>query len=341
MGLFGKQLQNVIEWENPKQGQLFWKWDNDEIKKDSVLIIRPGQDAIFMYNGVVEGVFEDEGRYEIQSDIIPFLTTLKSWKFGFNTPLRAEVLFINTKTIQSKWGSKAPINLRAEGLPGGMPIRCFGTFEFAIDDHDVLIEQLAGVKKSYGADEVRDFVVTRLNPLLMTWIGKEGRDMFNLQADALKIGEGIRTDLDMAMRKLGIAIRAFNVENFSYPEEVAKMQKKVAGQSMVGDVNKYSQVSMADSLGKGGTGGSMASDMAGMQMGMMMGQQMAQNMKQSMTSDAQQTNQGNTSKNTYNQQPNGGQGAGTTNGVIPNFCPNCGAKTNGANFCSNCGFKLI
>jgi len=322
MGFFSRELQNVIEWTDAKPDRLFWKWNNDEIKKDSVLIIKPGQDAIFMYNGIVEGVFEDEGRYEIQSDIIPFLSTLKSWRFGFTTPLRAEVLFINTKIIQSKWGTKSPINLRAPGLPGGMPIRCFGTFEFRIDDHDALIDQLAGVRNSYGAHEVHDFIITRLNPLLMSWISKEGRDMFNLQADALNIGEGIRTELDMKMRRLGIAITAFNIENFSYPEEVMQMQKKVAGQSMVGDINKYTQVSMADSLGKGGSGANLASDMAGMQMGMMMGQQMAQNVQN-------QSSNENTSANA------------PSNSKIPNFCPNCGAKTNNTHFCGNCGHKLI
>lgn len=81
----------MVEWRENRDGVLFWKWDNDEMKKDSRLIIRPGQDAIFLYNGKIEGVFEEEGNFEIESQIIPFLTTLKSFKFGFNTPLRAEI----------------------------------------------------------------------------------------------------------------------------------------------------------------------------------------------------------------------------------------------------------
>ncbi len=72
MGLFGKQLANVVEWEEYRDDIIFWKWTNREIKKGSRLIIRPGQDAIFMYNGVIEGIFKEEGSFDIESDI-PFL----------------------------------------------------------------------------------------------------------------------------------------------------------------------------------------------------------------------------------------------------------------------------
>ena len=143
MGFIKDQLLSVIEWSDVKDGVLFWKWQQSEIKKGSKLIIRPGQDAIFLYNGICEGVFEDEGQFDVESDIIPFLSTLKGWKFGFNNPLRAEVLFINTKECLVKWGTKNAINLQAPGLPGGMPIRAFGTFSCKIADHDVVIDKLS------------------------------------------------------------------------------------------------------------------------------------------------------------------------------------------------------
>ena len=91
------QLLNVVEWEEWREDMIFWKWTNREIKKGSKLIIRPGQDAIFLNNGKIEGVFTDDGEYDIESQIIPFLSTLKGFKFGFNSGMRAEVLFVNTK----------------------------------------------------------------------------------------------------------------------------------------------------------------------------------------------------------------------------------------------------
>ena len=321
MGFIANQLANVIEWADQKEGMLFWKWQNQEIKKGSKLIIRPGQDAIFLYNGVCEGIFEDEGNFDIESDIIPFLTTLKSFKFGFNTPLRAEVLFINTLEQLVKWGTKNAINLQAPGLPGGMPVRAFGTFSCKIADRDVLIDRLAGVRASYSVEDVKERIIANLDQLLMAHIAKEGRDMFNLQVDARNIAAGIREELDADMIKLGITITEFNIESFNYPEEIRKMQEKAAAQSMVGDVNKYTQMAMADSFGKGGNGGgSIATDMASMQMGMAMGQQMMQNMGMTGNAAAPQA-----------------QAAAPAGAK---FCPNCGTPTNGAKFCSNCGTQL-
>ena len=117
MGLFGNQFANVIEWTEYRDDVIFWKWANREIKKDSRLIVHQGQDAIFLYNGRLEGIFKDEGSYEIESQIIPFLSTLKGFKFGFNSGLRAEVLFVNTKIFNIKWGTKNAISLPARDFP--------------------------------------------------------------------------------------------------------------------------------------------------------------------------------------------------------------------------------
>lgn len=327
MGFFSKELSNVVEWNESEPGVLLWKWENDEIKKGSKLIIRPGQDAVFLYNGCVEGIFEQEGQFDIESDIVPFLTTLKSFRFGFNAPMRAEVLFINTKEQLVKWGTKQAVNIPAPGLPGGMPIRSFGTFVCKVAEADTLIDRIAGIKKNFTVEDVKDRIVASLDQLLMSWISKEGKDMFHLQSDAQSIAAGLCTDLDQDMKKIGIAITDFKIESFSYPEQISKMQEKVAAQSMVGDMGKYQQMAVAEGMEKGSNGGSgIASDMVQMQMGMMMGQQMLKQMNPQAQADAPVQ-----------------QGAGAPSGQsgsYPKFCPNCGTPTTGANFCGNCGNKL-
>ena len=228
MGLFKSQLANVVEWEEYRDDVIFYKWNNSEIKKGSRLIIRPGQDAIFLYNGVTEGVFEKEGNYDIESDIIPFLSTLKGFKFGFNSGIRAEVIFINTKEFTMKWGTKQAVNLPTEALPGGMPIRANGTFQFKVGDYQMLIDKVAGVKKQYTTDEVRERVLSMLNQLLLRWIVREGKDMFNIQANAVEISQGILGELNTEMQKIGLAATSFQIDSVSYPEEVQKMVTKVA-----------------------------------------------------------------------------------------------------------------
>ena len=329
MSLFN-QLEDVIEWEQYNDETLFWKWTNREIKKGSVLIIRPGQDAIVLYNGRTEGIFRDEGRFDVESQIIPFLSTLKGFKFGFNSGLRAEVLFINTKELTVKWGTKNAIILPAEGLPGGMPIRAFGTFSCKVADEQILIEKVAGVKNVFTINDVKTRVMSDLDQLLMKWISQEGKDMFHLQSYSQEISRGIASDLDYEMRKIGIGITDFAISSVSYPEEVQAMLEKAASQSMIGDVDKYQQIAMADALSSGGnsTAGAAAATMAGLGAGMAMAQQMT----------GQASAAGQTGAAAPAADP--AQPAAAAAGSV-NFCPNCGQPANGARFCANCGTRLI
>lgn len=327
MGFFHNQLSNVVEWQEEfTDDVIFKKWDNDEIKKGSKLFIRPGQDAIFYKDAAIEGIFTEDGEYDIESQIIPFLSSLKGFKFGFNSGMRAEVLFVNTKEFTIKWGTKNPISIPTPGLPGGMPIRSFGNFSIKVSDYVTLIEKVAGVKTKYTVEDVKDRVVGKLDQMLMKWIAREGKDMFNLQINASEIGNGIKEDLNAELSsQIGISVTDFSIQSFTYPEEITKMQQKAAAQAMIGDVDKYTKISVADGIGNG-TGAGDASNMAGMIMGMHVAQQMVNGMNQ---------NQGAAPVN------QAAPAAPAGNGAIPNFCPNCGKPTNGANFCGNCGHKLV
>lgn len=328
MSFFRGQFANVVEWEEFREDMIFWKWNNREIKKGSKLIIRPGQDAIFINNGKIEGIFEHDGEYNIDSDIIPFLSTLKGFKFGFNSGMRVEVLFVNTKEFTVKWGTQNPVMIPAAQLPGGMPIRANGTLTFKVNDYVTLIDRIAGVKDSYLVDEVKLRITSVLDQLLMKWISKEGKDMFNLQANAYDIAKGIREDLDMQVLDNGLTITSFQVMSFNYPKDIQDMITKTASHEMIGNLQKYQQVSMTDGIASGNVkGGGAAADMAGMMMGMNLANEMMKNMNPN-------------AKPGGDQPSSTPQAAPSGNGKKPNFCPSCGTKTEGANFCPNCGEKL-
>ena len=321
MNIFKNQFLNVIEWEEFRDDMIFFKWHNSEIKKGSKLIIRPGQDAIVLHNGKIEGIFTEEGSYDIDSQIIPFLSTLKGFKFGFNSGMRAEVLFVNTKEFTVKWGTKGAINIPSQSLPGGLPIRANGTFSFKVNDYVKLIDKIAGASDHYYVEDVKTRITSMLDQVLMKWIVKEGKDMFNLQVNSLEICKGASSELDMQLFNTGITITNFSVNSFNYPEEVQSMINKSASHSMVGDLNRFSHISMVENMGKG-NGNNTASDMASMMMGMNMANQMMNQMN-SGTGNSQNQTQTNTSS------------------TKPNFCPNCGQKTGNTNFCANCGHKLV
>lgn len=328
MGFFGNQFSDVVEWEEFREDMIFWKWTNNEVKKGSKLIIRPGQDAIFMNNGKVEGIFEDEGEYDIESEIVPFLSTLKGFRFGFNSGMRVEVLFVNTKEFTVRWGTQNPINIPSPQLPGGLPIRANGTFQFKISDYIGLIDKIAGVRNSYVVEDVKIRITAILDQLLMRWISKEGKDMFNLQANAREIGKGIQDDLNMQLMDDGMKVTGFQVMSFNYPKEIQDMINKSASHGMVGDVSKYQQISVADAMGKS-SGSNTASDMAGMMMGM----NIAKDMMNDQTEDSHKQQAAVHSNESTSQSESGGK-------TVPKFCPNCGQKNEGAKFCPNCGQKL-
>ena len=349
MGIFGKQLLNVIEWNETRDDVLFWKWDNEEIKKGSRLIIRPGQDAIFLHNGKIEGIFKDEGNYEIETEIIPFLSTLKGFKFGFNSGLRAEVVFVNTKEFLVRWGTKNAINIPAPGMPGGMPIRSFGTFSVKVDDYLVLIDKIAGIKKTFTVEDIRERALAVLDQLLMKWIVREGKNMFNLQANAFDIARGIRMDLDMEMIKIGLTVTDLTISSFNYPEQIQKMIEKNASYEMVGNVDKYQKISVIDSLEKN-QGSNIGSTLqAGM--GISIGLEMAKQMTKSYTENTPSTAASQKlCKKCYEPlTPNAkfcsncGEKVEDEAQAVPKkqFCSECGAKLeDGAKFCSECGNKI-
>lgn len=349
MGFFRNQFSNVVEWEEFRDDMIFWKWSNREIKKGSRLIIRAGQDAIFVNNGKIEGIFEDEGEYSIDSDIIPFLSTLKGFRFGFNSGMRVEVLFVNTKEFTVRWGTQNPILIPTPQLPGGMPIRANGTFNFKVTDYVTLIDKIAGMRESYLVEDVKIRITSVLDQLLMKWISREGKNMFNLQANASEIAKGIREDLDMEVMDNGISITGFQVMSFNYPAEIQEMITKTASHEMIGNLQKYQQVSITDGIASGKIkGGGAASDMAGMMMGMNMVNEMMRNMNASPNPGQRGPEGAEVQDQARNDKQHAGGESQSSSPASsspegkgkPNFCPNCGTKNEGSNFCPNCGHKL-
>ncbi len=335
------QMANVVEWPEMEEEDIFTKWPNAEIKKGSKLIIRPGQDAIFFYQGRVEGIFTEEGEYDIDSQIIPFLSTLKGFKYGFDSGLRAEVLFVNTREFRIPWGTQNAINLPVAGLPGGMPIRAFGSMICKVGDYNLLVEKVAGVTAGYQVPDIRPRISAVNDQLLMKWIVREGKDMFNIQANAYDIGKGIAQDLSTELEKFGMVCTDYQIQSVSYPDSVREMQEKAAGQSMVGDLNAYTTISMADGMATGQN--NMAGAAASWSMGMAMGQQMVNNMQQSQQPQQPQAPvQPEAPAAPAPEAPAApAPEAPAAPKIGPNFCPNCGQKTNGTNYCGNCGYKLI
>ena len=318
-----KQFSSVIEWqEDDEPGVLFHKFDNVELKKGSVLIVRPGQNAVFLQNGEMLGVYKEEGKFDVESDIIPFLSTLLGIKFGFDSGKRVEVIFINVKEITQQWGTRSPINIAFNELPSGVPIRSNGTYVIKIDADQIdnLMKNVVGVKNSVKITEYRERIQGKIEQSLMKHVSEKSGSIMTLQQHSSDIADEVEKDINADMQEFGFLIKDFTIGSFSYPEEVQKMVEKAAGASMVGNVAQYQQVALAEGLANGSA--------AGLFMGMnaMAGQSGAGLVAGGMVAGQPQQ-----------AAPAAGGAAG---GAVPKFCPNCGTPTNGAKFCGNCGTKL-
>ena len=322
--LKSKQFSSVIEWADPAEGALFHRFDNVELKKGSVCIVRPGQDVLIIANGEVAGVFTKDGRYNVESDIIPFLSTIAGIKFGFDTGRRVEALFVNTKDILQNWGTRSPINIEFPGLPGGIPVRANGNFVCHVDpeQYPLLVEQIAGDVSEFTVEDLRERLLGTIEQSLMVHISQRSGTIRNLQAEAAGISGEILPEVDAETSKYGIRIRDFKVMSLSYPESVQEKLEQAAGIGLLGNnIAAYQQVAMADGLREGGG----AAGMAGMFVGAQAGASMAQGFV------APQNNPAGAGMAAGAQAGAGGGG----------FCVKCGtALPVGAAFCPNCGNKV-
>ncbi len=320
MAWFG-QGKDTIEWQEFRDDVLFYKYPGKEIKKGAKLIIRQGQKAIFFANGEIEGIFEDPGSFDIASQIVPFLSTLKGLaSLRGDSGMRAEVYFVNAKELLLPWGTRQRIMIPSPDVPSGVPVGCNGNLVIEFRDYLKFINKIAGVKSTYSLSDISERIMGELNPIISECILGENRQiglnaLISLQANSRSLGKRLGEELDKELLDIGLGVSNLNILSINYPKEVQAMVEKVAAQSFVGDVGKYAAVSMADSFGKEG-GGNIGSLGAQMAMGAQMAQQMANTMNPQQPQNQPQQQAGD------------------------RFCPTCRKMVSGK-FCSECGTQTV
>lgn len=279
---------DVIEWVDASPDTLIWKFPrrDNAIKNGAQLTVRESQMAIFMDEGKFADVY-GPGRYQLTTQNMPILTTLKSWKYGFSSPFKVDVIFVNTKQfIDQKWGTKQPILLRDPEF-GPIRIRSFGSFAFRIDeDPKRFIQEIAGTNPDFTAEEVavqiRNFIVTRFTDA----VAESKVPVLDMACNLTEYSEKIQELLTPSVAQYGLKLTTFLVENISLPDAVQEALDRRTSMGIIGAQNMgtYTQMQFADSMGNGtgepGAAAQMAQSMMGMGMGMAMAGQMAGNFQQ-------------------------------------------------------------
>jgi excisionase family DNA binding protein len=271
------QVLEVIEWTDDSRDTLSFRFPDDDkaIKRGAQLIVREGQVAQFVYLGQFGDTF-GPGKHTLNTENIPILTKLASWKYGFESPFKADVYYIVTRLFTgNKWGTQNPIMLRDEDL-GVVRARAFGTFDFQIVDPRLFLKEVAGTDQHFHLDEFSETMRSRIVSVFSETLAQARVPIFDVATRYSELGESLLPLINVITRaKYGLEITAFVVENVSVPQEVEQAIDKRSSMSAIGNLNEYVRFQMANSLTQpgGGHGAGVGTDIA---VGVAMAQQLVQ-----------------------------------------------------------------
>lgn len=322
MGLFSmftNQLIDVIEWKDSAPDTMVYRYDRGgkEIMMGAQLTVRESQVAVMVNEGKIADVFQP-GRYELSTQNMPIMTALQSWKFGFNSPFKAEVYFINTRQfLDQKWGTSSPVMMRDAEF-GMIRLRAFGIYSFRVSDPVVFLKEVFGTVAYMTTEGVTGQIKRTLVSGLSDVIAQSKIPALDLAANYDELSQYALRALAPRIAPLGLKLESFLVENISLPDEVEKAMDRRTSMGVVGDVDQYARFQAAEAMRDAANN----QGAAGMGAGFGAGAMMAQAMQQAAAAAPVQ-------------QPAPAQAASETK-----FCSECGKKiARTAKFCPECGAK--
>jgi excisionase family DNA binding protein len=284
MDIFGfikGELLEVIEFNDDSRDTLSWRFPDEDkaIKNGAQLVVRESQAAQFVYLGQYGDCFSP-GTHSLVTDNIPVLTKIKGWKYGFQSPFKADVYYVTTRLFTgNKWGTANPIMMRDKDF-GAVRLRSFGTFDFKIVDVPVFLKEVSGTDQHFRLDEFADTMRSRIVSVFSDALASAGVPALDVASRYSELGDALLPLINPTVtRKYGIEITSFIVENVSVPPEVEAAIDKRSSMGAIGNLNDYVKFQMAESMTKCGDGGGSPAAAAGQ---MAMGFGMAQEMMKSM-----------------------------------------------------------
>jgi len=250
------ELIEIIEWTDDSRDTLSYRYPDDdkEIKRGAQLIVRESQVVQFVYLGQFGDLFAP-GKHTLTTDNIPVLTTLKGWKYGFESPFKADVYFVVTRLFAgNKWGTSNPVMMRDSDF-GIVRLRAFGTYDFRIVEPAKFLKEVAGTDQHFRLDEFADAMRSRIVSVFSDALASSKVPALDVAARYTELGDALLPLINPVIReKYGIEMSSFILENVSVPPEVEAAIDKRSSMAAVGNLNDYVKYQMAQGLEKGGSG---------------------------------------------------------------------------------------
>ncbi len=275
------ELVDIVEWIDDTPDTMVWRFPRyeNEIKNGAQLIVRESQVAALVNEGALADLFLTSGTFTLNTRNLPILSTLKGWKYGFESPFKAEVYFVSTKTFTGrKFGTKNPIMLRDPEF-GPVRLRAFGTFAIKVVQPATFLKEIVGTNGRFSTDQIgeqlRDMVVARFADTL----GESKIPLLDLASNYDELGKFVTARIKDDFAAFGLQVVQLWVENISVPPEVEQALDKRTSMGIIGDLGKYTQFQAANSMEKAAENPSGAGASGiGMGMGFAMANQMGQMM---------------------------------------------------------------
>ncbi len=286
MDFIKKQFIDIIEWVEPGDGILAWRFPmaDREIQNGASLTVRESQMAVFVNEGQVADVF-GPGRHTLTTATLPVLTYLKNWDKLFASPFKSDVYFFSTRQqVDQRWGTTQPVTIRDKDF-GAVRLRAFGNFSYRVADPKVFHTEISGTRDTYTAAELDGQLRALMLQHISDAIAGSGVAFLDLAANQVEFAQALQGATAPAFEKIGLKLESVTVQNVSLPEDLQKVLDQKIGMGMVGnDMGRFMQYQTAQAIPKfaegAAQGGGVVGDAMGLGAGVALGQVMAQQLSQ-------------------------------------------------------------
>jgi len=324
-----KQFIDVIDWVEPEDGILAYRYpmQDREIQNGGKLTVRDSQIAIFVNEGKVADQFAP-GLYTLNTHTLPILTYLQNWDKAFQSPFKSDVYYFSTRIQTNQhWGTPNPVTIRDKEF-GAVRLRGFGIYSYHITDPKVFYTKISGTRDEYRTSDLEGQLLNTIVGRISDAFANSGVPFLDMAANQTALAEKIAAQLKPGFAEFGLALDSFVVENLSLPDELQNILDQRIGMNMVGDMARYTQYQVAQSIpvAAANEGGGAAGVGAGLGAGVAMGQAMMDALKKAAPGTESAP------------APAGGAAPSVAPSAATKFCLNCGKPIPKASkFCPECG----
>lgn len=281
MDFIKKQFIDILQWTESSDGLLAWRFPTAdlEIQNGASLTVRESQVAMFVNEGKVADIFAP-GMYSLTTQTLPVLTYLKNWDKFFESPFKSDVYFFSTRSqLDQKWGTPNPITIRDKEF-GLVRLRAFGIYAYRLIDPKAFFLKVSGTRDSYTREELEGQLRNTLVAGMSDLFGESGIPFIDMAANQDEFGKAMLAKAQPLFAEYGLQLDSLVVQNVSLPDELQKVLDQKIGMNMVGDMQRFTQYQVANSIpeaarNEGGMAAMGVGLGAGVGLGQVMGQVMA------------------------------------------------------------------